>query len=340
MQGQALADSDLTLATSLLERLLELQAGDGGWGAYPELPSATEPTALALMCLQAPGAVETLYSAGVSARQRVGEAGLRAANWLIASQREDGSWPVSVQTQSAGWSTSFAVMALAGESSRAEPASRGARWLVQEKGRGLPWLSRLYFRFFPADRSVNVLDPSLVGWPWATATFSWVEPTSYAMLALQRLPEDRRPRGSGRRLDMARQMLADRMCYDGGWNYGNKEVLGEELWPYADTTALALVALAGSPTDESPGAEQSQRLAEVQRLSLDALGQMLKRNRSGVALAWSILCYRLYDRDSTQLERWLAESYQRTRFMDEVRVVATAALALMGGETLLRGSVV
>ncbi len=337
MQGQAVADTDLSLAASLLERLLELQADDGGWGAYPARPSATEPTSLALMSLQTPGALEALASADSPASERMGTARRRGANWLTTSQREDGSWPVSVQTQSAGWSTSFAVMALAGEVGREDSASRGARWLVHEKGRGLPWLSRLYFRFFPADRSVNVLDPALVGWPWATDTFSWVEPTSYAMLALQRLPDDQQPRGSAGRLDEARRMLADRMCYDGGWNYGNKEVLGEELWPYADTTALALVALAGSPADESPDERQGQRLAEVRRLSLEALGRMLERNRSGVALAWSILCYRLYDRDSTQIEAWLAESYEQTGFLDETRVVATAALALTRGETLFRG---
>ncbi|MEN8145651.1 MAG: hypothetical protein ABFS14_11945 [Gemmatimonadota bacterium] len=301
--------------------MLELQAGDGAWGAYPDRPSATEPTSLALMSLQASG--------------RTGEARRRAADWLVSWQREDGSWPVSAQTQSAGWSTSFAVMALAGEGGREEAARRGARWLVREKGRGLPWLTKLYFRFFPNQQSVNVLDPSLVGWPWATDTFSWVEPTAYAMIALRRLPADLRPRGSAGRLDMARRMLADRMCYEGGWNYGNKEVLGENLWPYADTTALALVALGGPAADESVS-ERDQRLADVRRLSLDALGRMLERNRSGIALAWSILCYRLYSLESAQLERWLADSYAQTGFLDETRVVATAALALAGGEALFR----
>ena len=38
-------------------------------------------------------------------------------------------------------------------------------------------------------------------------------------------------------------MLRDRETVGGGWNYGNRVVLGEDLEPYAQTTAAALVAL-------------------------------------------------------------------------------------------------
>ena len=40
-------------------------------------------------------------------------------------------------------------------------------------------------------------------------------------------------------------MLLDRRCRDGGWNYGNRRVLGADLPSYPETTALALMALDG-----------------------------------------------------------------------------------------------
>ena len=41
-------------------------------------------------------------------------------------------------------------------------------------------------------------------------------------------------------------MLRDRETVGGGWNYGNRVVLGEDLEPYAQTTAAAMVALQGA----------------------------------------------------------------------------------------------
>jgi hypothetical protein len=40
-------------------------------------------------------------------------------------------------------------------------------------------------------------------------------------------------------------MILDRRCADGGWNYGNRKVLGVDLPSYPETTALALIGLAG-----------------------------------------------------------------------------------------------
>lgn len=47
-------------------------------------------------------------------------------------------------------------------------------------------------------------------------------------------------------------MIADRQCRDGGWNYGNRRVLGKDLESFPECTALALIGLCGrsGPTVE------------------------------------------------------------------------------------------
>ena len=87
----------------------------------------------------------------------------------------------------------------------------------------------------------------LVGWPWVNGTFSWVEPTAYAVMALKRLRRQLPPDATRDRIDEAEELFADRACSDGGWNYGNTRVFDEDLWSYPDTTALVLLALADRP---------------------------------------------------------------------------------------------
>jgi hypothetical protein len=75
--------------------------------------------------------------------------------------------------------------------------------------------------------------------------FGWVEPTSWATLALKRF------RPTARALvEDGERVLADRECVGGGWNYGNRTVYGEELPPYVQTTAVALIALQRSEQRE------------------------------------------------------------------------------------------
>jgi hypothetical protein len=46
---------------------------------------------------------------------------------------------------------------------------------------------------------------------------------------------------------MGEKMILERRCSDGGWNYGNRKVLGTDLPSYPETTALALLGLSGNP---------------------------------------------------------------------------------------------
>ena len=79
-------------------------------------------------------------------------------------------------------------------------------------------------------------------------TANWVEPTSYALMFLKKFLRSvgqQVPQAGGREtfkpiIAEAESLLYQRMCKEGGWNYGNARVLGEELRPYPLTTAIAL----------------------------------------------------------------------------------------------------
>jgi hypothetical protein len=88
-------------------------------------------------------------------------------------------------------------------------------------------------------------DPALGGWPWEAGTSSWIEPTAHALMALGRAAGHVEHGGLRDRMDVGKRMLLERRCRDGGWNYGNRRVLGADLPSYPETTALALMALDG-----------------------------------------------------------------------------------------------
>ena len=293
------------------EQLVASQNRDGGWGAQQGRASSTEVTALATLAL---GRLDTPASRASATR------GLR---WLAARQHDDGGWPVSARVDHASWATALAVLALDGLGREPVHAVRGARWLVRRTPRTLGVAVSLLHRFAPGTLAVR-LNPDLKGWAWTADAASFVEPTCYALLALKRVRRHLPGAAVTGRIDEAERMVYDRMCRDGGWNYGNSTVLEAELWPYADVTALALLALA------------EHREREANQQSLRALRGMLHEVDSGLSLAWATLCFAAYGQDLTPWRARLVERYARTAFLGETKAVALALLALSGGAEVLR----
>lgn len=288
------------MSNPAVQHLIRGQSADGGWGAYAGGVGRTESTALATLALSATGDGADAAAAG--------------RDWLERRQLASGAWPLGDDVPDPNWSTSLAVLALSRFAPDSERIASAARWLLRQRGRGTPWWGKIYFWLFPERRAVE-LDPDLIGWPWVADTFSWVEPTSYALLALRRLGGAVEPARTAERVDEARRMLVDRACPEGGWNYGNTRVLGEELWPYPDTTALALLALA-----DRPG------LPVVTR-GLAALDGMLEENDSVLSLGLGTLAYRSHGRETRTVRERLAtklEAWER----GEIRALAFGALAL------------
>ncbi|MGH7563286.1 MAG: hypothetical protein ACREK5_02555 [Gemmatimonadota bacterium] len=283
--------------------LLGLQNADGGWGSASGGPSATEVTSLAVMALR--GAEDPEAARSIE----------RGLAWLRDRQRKDGSWPVSDQVPMGSWMTSLAALALAGSPVDRSRAVAGARWLLEQKGRPVPWVTRLFFFVFPRYNVID-LDLDLKGWPWFEDTFGWVEPTACALLALKTLRADLPAEPTRSRIEEGERLILDRVCEGGGWNYGNSRVYDEELWPYPDTTALALLAL-----QDRPG------LPEV-RSSLEALDRMLARNDSLLATSLGLLCGRVYERPTETLSGRIAEHMEAGSPWIDVRGLALAGLAL------------
>ena len=190
------------------------------------------------------------------------DAGARA--WLIGEQRADGGFGLLSGSVVNDGATGLAALALpAGpERERAVDRLEGSR----------------------AERHVSTeaipIDPDAVGWAWTTGTASWTEPTARALLALRIL----RPEAHG--IIDAVALLRDREAAGGGWNYGNRLVLGEELPPFAQTTAVALMALRGfDPELERRGV---RRLRSLWR----------EESGGGLNLATSIVALRIHGEDS------------------------------------------
>lgn len=290
--------------------LLEAQNPDGGWGATQQRKSNTEATALSLLAL---------HNASISATSTAVGKGLA---WLARQQRQDGSWPLSEQVQESSWTSAFAVLAVTAFASHHQHALKGAEWLVQQKGRVAP--PEFKRQYLEAPQTMLVpLDLTLEGWAWGGGA-SWVEPTSYSMLALKKLTPYSQGTLHKERIHNGDILLYDRMCKKGGWNYGNPVAFGEELKPYPDTTAVALIAL------------QDHQANEANQKSLAALQTMVAQVHSGLALSWAILCFALYGQDVSQWQRFLTDSYGKTGFLGETKVVALALLALQNGVEVFR----
>ncbi len=296
---------------SLIGDLAAAQNRDGGWGAAKGRVSDTEATSLVTLALRA--------VAKTSPARQVGD----GVGWLIGRQNADGGWAPKAPLRESSWTTALATLVLGNLEPGRQAALRGATWLIREEGQRFGWLAWAMFRLFPRLRRTE-LDPDLKGWPWMSRAFSWVEPTAYAVMALKKLGPSIHDSRVQERIRQGELLIYDRMCQGGGWNYGNTRVLGENLGPYPDTTALALIALQDHPD------------REANRRSLEALRRMLDRVDSGLALGWSALCFALYGAETAALRERLVLEYEATQFLGRTRPLALALLALADGSSAFR----
>jgi hypothetical protein len=210
---------------------------------------------------------------------------LRSGGFLV----EDPDWPTNVAFNALVAFTWLNHRELAA----AEQTQALLGWLLTAKGVQAPQTTS--YR----------QDNSLQGWAWLDATFSWVEPTAWGVLALHKaIHAGLLPEAPARaRIEEAERLLIDRCCRDGGWNFGNANVMGQDLFPHVPTTAIALLALQGRPDEPA-----------VAR-SLAFLESHWSEEPSRLALGLSLICLRTYGRAVELIEsRLLAlENARRAR---------------------------
>jgi hypothetical protein len=287
-----------------LERMLEtLVTGanpDGGWPYYPGHASRLEPTCWALLALLAH---PSTAGSDMSAHR----------DFLLRSRRRDGL----VLEQATGEENrpnlafnGFLALLLLAERRLASDAFRTALLsaLVANKGAQFP------------PSSINRQDNALQGWAWIDSTFSWVEPTSWCLLALKKaVPASP---GARDRIRAGERLLVDRCCAAGGWNYGNANMLGQDLRPYVSTTALGLLAM------------QDRRQEPSVVRSLDYLVRHRVSEESAMALALTLIALRVLDVRTEDVESRLLLQWDRTAFLGNHHLIAIAACSLTGGPSV------
>ena len=287
----------------IITELLQNQNPNGGWGAVRGKRSNTETTSLAVMALQA-------LAGETPANNR-----RRGIEWLVRQQNPNHSWPLNETVTAGSWTTALAITALGDSAEHSERARAAARWLLEQKG-SKPGILAEIILWATGKSGVNKLNKDLIGWSWVPSSFSWVEPTSYALIALKK----QRPHLAGTNVDerirQADAMIYDRMCAGGGWNYGNSKVLDYALWPYPDITALALIAM------------QDHASEKANQESLQILSKLARETGSGFALCWAAICLNLYGRDNSELLKQIDKRFAATAFLGETKNLALAVIAL------------
>jgi len=118
-------------------------------------------------------------------------------------------------------------------------------WAAAGAGPGVDEALRVLLAWpvLQTDETAGRYSGRFAGWSWVPGTFSWVEPTAWALLSLEAAGLGAHPRAVE-----GRALLADRQCVDGGWNTSAPDVFGVPVPAYQSTTAMVLAALpAGHP---------------------------------------------------------------------------------------------
>jgi len=276
------------------ETIIGWLVGQTRWAYHGDAPLASEPAALTAMALVAHG-----------------ERPNSALDWLAERQGADGSVGVTLEQTTPGWTTAQAVLAwaLADRYATTEslrymgPVGRGTDWLLASRG-------------MPLERNEQLgHDSTLIGWPWVEGTHSWIEPTAWAVLALKAIGMSRHARTRE-----AVRLLVDRLLPDGGCNFGNTFVLGQQLLPHLQSSGICLLALAGENIDDP----------RIDR-TCDYLERQLSRRTATASLSYSLLGLAAHDRPLATAGPLLAAAAERMLVRDrsahKLSLLALAAKA-------------
>ncbi len=272
------------------ERLREitgLAGADGGFSYRKGVGSAAEPTLLALMAFL------------VSGFQFPGLDKSRA--WLKSLENPDGSLSQNHVIRPEGiWVTPhYAILHhLLGD--------------IPSRDKAVGFLLAFKSVTFPDSDSI-VQNNSLVGWAWVPGTFGWVEPTAWALLALKLAGKGDHPR-----CVEGRKLLMDRKIPKGGWNYGNATVYKQDLLPFFDTTALALLALRGFVPEADLAESLAILEASVAKRDVQAAlpeerpewTRLRVADESLYALSLIAICLEAFGRDPSGARQLLAEKFR------------------------------
>lgn len=198
--------------------LRSIQNKDGGWGYAQDLPSQPEPTTLAMLAL------------GQRSENR--DIIQRASLYLASLQDSTGAIRVPGAFAKSYWPTGPAIVALHHVQPDSPIIKKALGWLFSQRTKTKEMNEELARDF--------EIDTSLVGWSWTEDTFSWVDPTSWVILALRHTGHAEHPRTVE-----GLKLLLDRAYPEGGANCGNRRIYGTMTEPVPANTCSLLLAHSG-----------------------------------------------------------------------------------------------
>lgn len=172
------------------------QNEDGGWPYLLERQSFSEPTAWNIIFLRK-----------IEKKSKEIEKGIK---WILQTQNRDGGWP-NIRNGPSDIRTAHSIYALADFREYYDEIYRGIRWLKFNR--------RL-----------------TGGWAWCYGAYNFTEPTSYAILALDKI--DALP-NKEELLDF----IFSYQCEDGGWNSYSPVMLDINQKGQISVTSWPLLAL-------------------------------------------------------------------------------------------------
>ncbi|MCA9258912.1 MAG: hypothetical protein KDA61_06915 [Planctomycetales bacterium] len=275
------------------KRALEATSHRNAWTYRPDGVHAAEPAALTALALVAHGQWE---------------AARPAVRWLAELQQPTGAVGIAPEQDQPHWPTGLALLAWARWNAARDAAQshatgshasndQTAAALVRAQAAAIDWALRDQGKTSPRRPQIGH-DTTLVGWAWAEGTHSWLEPTCYFVLALEAAGLSSHPR-----VAMGRRMIVDRLLPTGGANYGNTFVMGQQLLPHVQPTALALLAIAGDGSRVADHMASDDRIAK----SLAWLETHVDRRTPSASLSYAILGLAAWKRRPTHADDWLSE---------------------------------
>ncbi len=195
--------------------LLSIQNTDGGWSYYQGLPSQPEPTALTILALARTGQYQTQIQNGL--------------NYLSSLQDSSGAIRVPGAFSKSYWPTALVVITFQQLQPESPVVKKALGWLFSQRTKTTEMNEELARDF--------EIDTSLVGWSWTEDTFSWVDPTSWVILALRHCGH-----ADHARTQEGLKLLLDRAYSEGGANCGNRRIYGSMTEPVPGNTCTLLLA--------------------------------------------------------------------------------------------------
>lgn len=239
---------------------------------------------------------------------------LKSLDHVESWQVKSGAVLVSAETPAATWPTALAALGWG--------TSSGSRYRNHRRA-AIAYLLGNEGQTFKSDPRIYGHDTQLVGWPWIEDTHTWIEPTSYALLALRAAGQADHPR-----VHEALKAVYNRAIPTGGWNYGNGRMFVNDLRSFPSTTGMALTALSGRAKDETIAG------------AIEFLHSELPNVRSMFSLAWGIIGLRSWDEVPTEAETWMARAVAEDRpepaspLEDALMLIAVAEENPFGNQAL------